>query len=125
LVILLYKDTKTLFELAYLLFSQPKIKSDAVKYVLNQFKTDLLNADKSPERVLSKEIAKLIYRNNPYFTQIEISDLDKVNESVALDFIKNSLNPKDYTFVFVGNIDIELFKEYIKTYLASIKQVPS
>ncbi|MDR0617291.1 MAG: insulinase family protein [Endomicrobium sp.] len=119
------KDTKTLFEVVYLSFSQPKIESDAVKYVLDQFKTDLLNVDKSPERVLSKEIVKVIYGNNPYFTQIEISDLDKVNESVALDFIKKSLNPKDYTFVFAGNIDIELFKEYIKTYLASIKQVPS
>lgn len=119
------KDTKTLFEIIYLLFSQSKIEADAAKYVLAQYRTDLLNMDKSPYNVLSKEISRIIYNNNRYFTQIEISDLNKVNEDIALDFIKKSLNPKDYTFVFVGNIDIELFKEYIKTYLASIKPTKS
>jgi zinc protease len=74
------KDTKTFFEIVYLLFSEPKIEPDSIKYVVNQYRTDLLNEDKSPERVFSKEISKIIYNNNPYFTQLEILDLDKVNK---------------------------------------------
>jgi zinc protease len=93
--------------------------------VLDQWKANLLNADKSPDYVLNKEICKLIYGNSPYFTETEISDLDKVNKDIAFDFMKKSLNPADYTFVFVGNIDIESFKEYIKTYWASIKPAQS
>ncbi|MCA6070345.1 MAG: insulinase family protein [Endomicrobium sp.] len=114
------KDVKTLFELLYLDFTQPKMDSDAVKILLSQYKTYLANQDINPEISFSKEVTKTIHGNSPYFNEPEISDLSKVNEIAALNFIKKSLNPSDYTFVFVGNIDIKKIKPYVETYLASI-----
>ncbi|MDR3071358.1 MAG: insulinase family protein [Endomicrobium sp.] len=114
------KDVKTLFELLHLNFTQPKMDSDAVKVLLSQYKTVLANRDINPEISFSKEIIKTIHGNSPYFNELEISDLSKANENTALNFIKKSLNPSDYIFVFVGNIDIKKIKPYVETYLASI-----
>ncbi|MCA6071221.1 MAG: insulinase family protein [Endomicrobium sp.] len=114
------KDVKTLFELLYLNFTQPKMDSDAVKVLLSQYKAYLANRNINPEISFSKEIAKTIHGNSPYFNELEVSDLSKANENAALNFIKKSLNPSDYTFVFVGNIDIKKIKPYVETYLASI-----
>jgi zinc protease len=35
-------------------------------------------------------------------------------------FVRRSLNPGDYTFVFTGNLDIEAIRNYTETYLASV-----
>jgi hypothetical protein len=47
-----------------------------------------------------------------YFKPLEFSDFSKLNNKTAFKLVKKSLNPADYTFVFVGSLDINTFKEY-------------
>jgi zinc protease len=114
------KDIKTLFELIYLGSTHQKLDSNEVKALIERFKTNLVNKDLRPDSVFSKEITKTICGNNPHFNPFEMSDIPKINQESALKFIKERLNPADFTFVFVGNIDVEMFKSYIKTYIASV-----
>jgi zinc protease len=113
-------DIKTLFELLYLGFTQPKFNSKAIKAYISRDKSLLKNEEQNPHNVFFKDFKKLIYNNDPYFKPLEFSDIDKFNKSTALKLIKKFLNPQDYTFVFVGSIDVNTFKEYVETYLASI-----
>jgi zinc protease len=115
------KDIKTLFELLYLNFTDPRFDSEAVKAYISKRKSFLENEDRDPKNVFIKDFIKIIYGNDPYFKPLEFSDIAKLNKSTALNLVKKALNPADYTFVFVGSVDdINTFKEYAATYLTSI-----
>jgi zinc protease len=114
------EDTKTLFEMLYLSFTQPRMDPDAVKALLDQYQTILAQQKEDPTRGFYHEIQKTIYQNHPRFSPMEPEDLAQVNMEDALNFIQDCLNPGDYTFVFTGNLDIPQLRTFIETYLASI-----
>jgi zinc protease len=113
-------DIKTLFEMIYLGFTDPRIDPDAVKVMLDQYRTSLSQRKEDPDSVFVDEVTRIIYGNNPWFKPIEAADLSRVDRDVAVKFLKESLNPADYTFVFTGNIDVEAMRTHTETYLASI-----
>jgi zinc protease len=121
------KDIKTLFELIYLDFNftcqKIKIDSSQIKDLV-KCKRELSDQDADTNFSFGKEIKKTIYGDSPHFNPIKMSDFSKISKERALKFLKKCFNPSDFTFVFVGDIDIETFKPYIKTYIASIPIPP-
>ncbi|MDR3303703.1 MAG: insulinase family protein, partial [Treponema sp.] len=113
-------DLRTLFELLYLGFTQPRIDADTVQVMLDQYRTSLAQRRENPRVFFSDELTKVWNGNSPYFMPLEPADLERVNRDAALAFARRSLNPADYTFVFTGNLDRVALSEYIETYLASI-----
>jgi zinc protease len=113
-------DVKTLFEMLYLSFTQPRLDPEAVEALLDQYRTNLALQDEDPETVFSNGITKTIYGNHPRFKPLETADLSRVSPEDAAAFLKTALNPGDYTFVFSGNLDPPLIRKYTETYLASI-----
>ena len=113
------RDIQTLFELLYLNFTQPRMDADAVEALLDQYKSSLIFQENDPNSVFSREINRTIY-GNPRFHQLVADDLDKVDMNEAMAFVRACLNPADYVFVIVGNIDLPLFRSLAETYLASI-----
>ncbi|MDR2477588.1 MAG: insulinase family protein [Treponema sp.] len=113
-------DLKTLFEMIYLSFTDSRLDPEAVQTMMNQYRTILARRNEDPNNVFSDEIVKTIYGGHPHFKPLELADLSKVNMESALAFIRHSLNPADFTFVFTGNLETETMSDYIETYLASI-----
>ncbi|MDR2079152.1 MAG: insulinase family protein [Treponema sp.] len=114
------EDLKTLFELLYLSFTQPRIDQNAAASVLDEYRTELAQHDKNPDAVFFDERTRTIFSDNPWYRPMTLSDLEKVNIADALTIIRKSFNPADYTFVFVGNLDMAHLRSYTETYLASI-----
>lgn len=114
------EDAKTLFEMLYLSFTQPRMDTEAIQAMLDQYRTILLQQKEDPLTLFYDELQRTRYQNHPRFSPMQVEDLAQVNQDDALSFIHDSLNPGDYTFVFTGNLDIKSFRAYIKTYLASI-----
>lgn len=114
------KDLVNLFEMIYLYFTGPKIDPKAAEVMLDQYRTDLALRNENPETVFSDEVIRTINGNSPWFKPLELADLARVDTGKALAFIRRSLNPADYTFVFTGNIDPEVLRRCAETYLASI-----
>ena len=113
------KDIKTLFEMLYLSFTQPRIDPDAVIAMLDQRRSSLAFQENDPSALFRREITRTTF-SNPLFHPLELSDLDKVDIDEALAFIYRCFNPGDFTFVFTGNLDIPLLRTLAETYLASI-----
>jgi zinc protease len=113
-------DIRTLFEMLHLGFTQPRIEAEAVKAMLDQYRTGLIQEAENPDRIFADEVTKTIYGNHPYFKPLEAADLSRVDMNRALELIRRGLNPADYTFVFAGNLDIPVIQELCETYLASI-----
>jgi zinc protease len=114
------EDLKILFELLYLHFTQPRLDQDAAASVLDEYRTELAQHDKNPEAVFFDERTRTIFSDNPWYRPMTLLDLEKVNITDAMAVIRKSLNPADYTFVLVGNLDMEYLRSYTETYLASI-----
>jgi len=113
------RDIQTLFELIYLSFTQPRMDAEAVEALLEQYRSSLIFQENDPNAVFSREISRTIY-GNPRFHPLVADDLDKADMNAAMAFVRACLNPADYVFVIVGNIDLPLFRSLAETYLASI-----
>jgi zinc protease len=113
------RDIKTLFEMLYLFFTQPRFDGDAVKAMMDQYRTTLIQEAEDPDSFFSREITRTIYGANR-FHPMELEDLSRINPDDALAFVKTCMNPGDYTFVFTGNLDMEQMRSLVETYLASI-----
>ncbi|MDR2101163.1 MAG: insulinase family protein, partial [Treponema sp.] len=113
-------DLKTLFEMLYLSFTEPRIDPEAVEAMLDQYRTALARRGEDPETDFNDEVTRIIYGNNPHFKSLEQEDLAKVDLNVVMNFARRALNPGDYTFVFAGNIDMDTLRTYTETYLASV-----
>jgi zinc protease len=113
-------DLKTLFEMLYLGFTDPRLDADAITALLDQYRTSLTQRMEDPNAVFTDELTRIIYGGHPRFKPLELADLSQVNRDLAAKFLRESLNPADYTFVFTGNLDITALRTYTETYLASI-----
>jgi zinc protease len=113
-------DLKTLFEMMYLNFTDPRIDPVAVQAMMDTYATALALRGENPRTVFSDEINRTIYSGNPRFKPLELTDLPKADIDTALAFIRKGLNPADYTFIFTGNLNPDTMRDYIETYLGSI-----
>ncbi|MDR0494982.1 MAG: insulinase family protein [Treponema sp.] len=113
-------DLKTLFEMLYLSFTDPRIDPVAVQAMMDQYATALALRDENPQNVLFDEITRTIHSGHPRIQPLELADLSRADIDAALAFIRRGLNPSDYTFVFTGNVTPETMKDYIEIYIASI-----
>jgi zinc protease len=113
-------DLKTLFELLYLSFTQPRLDPSAIEALLDQYRTSLAQRGENPEAVFSDEISRVTAGNNRFIRPVELADLENIHVQAARDFIRRALGPQDYTFVFTGNLDIPAIRGYTETYLAAI-----
>jgi zinc protease len=111
---------KTFFEMLYLSFTDPRIDREAVQAMMTQYRTSLALRDKDPQTVFSDEINKTIYNEDPHFKPLELNELPKADIDKALAFIRKAFNPADYTFIFIGNMNLYIMREYVESYLAAI-----
>jgi zinc protease len=113
-------DLKTLFEMLYLSFTEPRIDPVAVQGMMEQYASSLALRDENPRTAFTDEINRTLYGGNPYFKPMELADLSRADINTALEFTRKGLNPADYTFIFTGNLESATMVDLVETYLASI-----
>ncbi|GHU42144.1 peptidase M16 [Spirochaetia bacterium] len=116
------KDLKTLFEMLYLTFTEPRLDQSSVDLIKDKYKTILAQRLENPDAYFSDELSKYLYNNDPRFAPMNLESLDKIHLAPAKSFIEKCTNPSDWTFVFTGNIDIDEFLPLAETYIASIPE---
>ncbi len=116
------KDLETLFQLAYLYFTQPRKDSTAFKTFLSQMTNQFKFMMSNPQAVFYDTIFKLATQNDPRTIiipteeQLKSIDLDKV-----YSFYKSLFDNADgYTFVFTGNFNKDTILPMITKYLGSL-----
>jgi zinc protease len=115
------KDLETMFQLIYLSFTSPRI--DSISFVSFKAKVQnyLINRGASPEAAFQDTIQVTLgnynYRRLPW----TVSTLDGMNIDRSLNFYKARFaDASGFTFVFVGNFDVEKMKPLIETYLGGL-----
>jgi zinc protease len=113
-------DLKTLFQMLHLFFTNPRLEERAITAMLDQYKTNLAHQNEDPQMFFSRELTKIIYNNHSLFKPLEFDDIAKVSIKDADEFLKQCLNPGDYTFVFTGNVNLNTLRELSAVYIGSI-----
>jgi zinc protease len=114
------EDLKTLFQMIHLFFTNPRLDERAVSAMIDQYRTILAHQNEDPQTAVSNEFKKIIYNNHPLFKPFEFDDIAKVSVKDADDFLRQCVNPGDYTFVFTGNLNPEIIRELSVLYIGSI-----
>lgn len=115
------KDAEALFQLIYLTFTAPRPDPAVFDVIKSQLKTFLENRDQSPETVFSDTLRKTMQRDQPRFRPMTVADISEMDLEKSFAFYRDRFaDAGDFTFVFVGKLDLEMLEPLVRRYLASL-----
>lgn len=114
------KDLNSLMELTYMMFTGLNLTEDEFAAMQNMYAGYLQNQEADPQYQFQKNLKKALY-SNPRYHSLSVDVVKAANRQQILDIAKQmTANAADYTFVFVGNVDVEALKPLVEQYIASL-----
>ena len=116
------KDFETMMQLTYLTFTAPRRDNDAFASYKNRNKAALQNMEMNPQVAFSDSVQAGIYMKHPRKVRIKADMIDKMDYDKILSMYNDRFkDASDFTFIFVGNADVEQMKPLIEEYLAACR----
>ncbi len=114
-------DFETLLQLTYLSFTAPRVDEKSFGSFTNRMKSILENAALDPSNALSDTVQVTLANYSPYRRPLTIASLAEANVSEITRIIHERFaNPEDFTFLFVGSIDLATAKPLIEKYIGGL-----
>lgn len=114
------KDLQTAFELFYNYFTNPSFDENEYNAVVGAYTSVLANQESQPQYRFSKIFRGTIY-SDPRRQLINTEAIKQADRGKILGMIKKmTANASDYTFVIVGNVDMETLKPLLEQYVATL-----
>ncbi len=118
------KDLETLLQLVYLSFTAPRMDETAFESFKTRTKASLANQEANPMTALSDTLQKEMYGNHPMAMRVKAEMIDQIDYNRIMDMYKDRFKEAgDFTFLFVGNINVEEAKPLIETYLGGLPTI--
>ncbi|MBQ8442715.1 MAG: insulinase family protein [Bacteroides sp.] len=118
------KDLETLLQLAYLSFTAPRMDDAAFESFKQRTKASLANQEANPMTALTDTLQKEMYGNHPMAGRIKAEMIDQLDYNRIMEMYKDRFKEAgDFTFLFVGNINLEEAKPLIETYLGGLPTI--
>ena len=116
------KDLETMFQLTHLFFTAPNKDENAFAAFKQRMIENSKNPEANPSRFFYNDIYSVMSQNHlravPISSETYEAELD---QEIALDFYKKRFASADnFTFIFVGNFEVEEIKPLLERYLASL-----
>lgn len=114
-------DIETALQLAYLRITAPRKDPRAFAKWKAQQLEDVRNKAVDPERTFFEQMSSVTSSNHPRYAPETVEMINKVDHDRALAVFKERFaDAGDFTFVFVGNIDLATLQPLVETYLGSL-----
>lgn len=115
------RDLETLLQLTYLRLTAPRADSTVFKATMQQFETVLKNKDANPAAVFSDTVQVTLAGGHPRVRPLTLDMLQELKLDDMLAIYKERFSDAgDFTFVFVGNIDLAVLKPLAEQWLGSL-----
>ncbi len=115
------QDLETLMQLVHLYFTAPRKDSTAFAAWKGQMNTFLQNRDLNPQAVFFDELTRTLASDHPRRQPPTAEQIEAVDHAKAFDFYRERFaDAGDFTFVFVGNVDLSRLEALCAQYLASL-----
>ena len=113
-----------MMELLYMTFTDINLDANEFAAMQKAVSAALANQEKNPQHIFSDKMIRTWY-NSPYLKSVTPADVEAASREQALKIAKDmTANVADYTFVFIGNIDLNTLKPLVETYIASLPGNP-
>lgn len=118
------KDFETMMQLTYLTFTSPRRDNEAFASYKNRSKASMMNMEMNPNVAFSDSIQKGIYMNHPRRIRIKADMIDQMDYDKILSMYQDRFkDASDFTFIFVGNVDVEKMRPFIAEYLGALPSI--
>jgi len=115
------KDMKTMFQLAYLYFTQPRRDSVAFKSLIARTRSFLSNRNASPRVDYNDSISAILYGHHPRLKPTEQKTLDLANYDRIYQIYKERFSDAaNFKTVIIGNYDEQELRQLLCQYLATL-----
>ncbi len=118
------KDLSTLMELIYMNFTAPNITEDEFAALQKRMVAALHNQENDPQYIYSKRVMESLYKT-PRIRQIDVQTVEGAKREQIIEIAKAmTTNAADFTFTFVGNVQIDSLRPLVEQYIASLPSDP-
>ena len=118
------KDFETMMQLTYLTFTAPRKDMEAFESYKNRTKAELESAQANPLSSINDTLQKAMYNNHPRVVIMKPEMVDQIDYDRILEMYNDRFkDASDFTFYFVGNIDLETAKPLIAEYLGALPAI--
>jgi len=115
------KDAETMFQLAYLYFTQPRRDTAAFAGLMNRQHAFLGNRNASPKVDYNDSIRAILYGHHPRMQPVLQQTLEKVSYDRILDIYKERFSDAaNFKTVIIGNYDDAQLRQLLCRYLATL-----
>ena len=113
------KDLRTLFELIYLNMTDLRYDEEAYQAWFKRQQTQLEMIQDNPQKIMSDSLQYTLYPGMPDMAPTQLADLALIDYRKGYELGKQRFaNAADFTFYFVGNIDVDSLRQMSEQYLA-------
>ncbi len=114
------KDLPTMMEILYMTFTNFSYQPDDFLATQKMYEGILKNQETNPQFIFSSGFQKALYSNpRKYALSVDAIENAKLDQTVEIAKTMTA-NAADYTFFFVGNIDMDTFRPLVEQYIASL-----
>jgi zinc protease len=114
------KDLQTLMELIYMNFTNFNYNADEFLATQKSYAGIIKNQETNPQYIFSRDMTKALYEN----PRRQAMSVDAVNGATLDQTVeiarKMTANAADYTFFFVGNVDLDALRPLLTQYIATL-----
>lgn len=115
------KDFETMMQLTYLTFTAPRKDNEAFESYKSRLKAQLQNADAQPMTAFNDTASYVLYGNHPRVFRMKENQVDQIDYDRIIEMYKDRFkDASDFTFYFVGNVELEKVKPLIAKYLGGL-----
>ncbi len=115
------RDLEEMFQLIYLVFTEPRLDDDAVRSVMGRVRGWVHNRSTHPEIQFEDRMNSVLTGDHPRRRAPTRELLKAVDASTALEVYGDRFgDASDFTFVIVGSFATEDMRPFVNTYLASL-----
>ena len=115
------KDFETMMQLTYLYLTQPRKDEEAFASFKNRLKAQLESAEANPLSAFSDTLSYELQGHNERYLNLKAAMVDQMDYDRILELYKQAFaDCGDFTFILVGNAELDSIKPYIETYLGAL-----
>lgn len=115
------KDLEVMLQLTYLYFTKPRKSLDDFNTFMSKEKSANEHLLDNPGAYFSDRFQNLIYQDNIRRGLTTINKLNKIDFETSFKIYQERFkDASDFTFVFVGNFDVNKIKPMLETYLGGL-----
>ncbi|HET7039229.1 MAG TPA: insulinase family protein, partial [Gemmatimonadales bacterium] len=115
------RDIETLLQLAYLYVTAPRLDTAAFSALRTRMLTVAENRGRNPDVVFGDTLQVTLAQGHPRATPLSPERIRAVDPTEALAFYRERFaDAGDFTFFFVGNLDLATLRPLVETWLGSL-----